>query len=289
MKYSFIYKHRKEFPINTLCRILRVARSSFYDFIHSSTDPDGVIGARMKLLRAIEDIFYSSRKTYGSPRVHAQLKGIGFKVSKSTVGRLMRELGLKAKKGKKYKPKTTDSSKTLNPAPDLVKRSFDQGELNKVWLSDITYVKTIKGWTYLTTVMDGHNREIIGWKLSEDLGAENVVDALRMAMKNRNYPKGVIFHSDRGSQYNSDAVKDIIKEAEFKQSMSRKGNCWDNAPMESFYDTIKCEHIHDCEFEDFDAAKRSLFEWIEVFYNRVRIHSALGYVTPACFGNGGVL
>lgn len=239
---------------------------------------------RYKISREIENIFQGSRRTYGSPRVHQILLGLNYDVSKSTVERIMKSLNLKAKKGRKYRPKTTDSSKTTKPAPNLVNREFDRGKINKVWLSDITYLKSKdERWVYLATVMDGHSRKIIGWEVSDNLSTSLPLRALTKAFKDRGCPSDVIYHSDRGCQYASKVFQSKLSKYNFQQSMSRKGNCWDNAPMESFFDTLKSEHTNDINYQNLTEIKRSLFEWIEVFYNRVRIHSSLGFKNPTCY------
>ncbi len=194
----------------------------------------------------------------------------------------MRENGLRAKKRRKYRV-TTDSRHSLPISPNLVARHFDRGFANRVWLSDITYLPTKSGWAYLATVMDAHTRKIIGWSLADHMRASLVADALKFATGRMQPGAGVILHSDRGSQYASQEYRQLLAGYGFLQSMSRRGNCWDNAPMESFFDTLKTEHAFHEKYRDVCHARERIFEWIEVFYNRERMHSALGYVSPACF------
>lgn len=237
---------------------------------------------RYELLRTIEKVHQGSRHTYGSPRVFRMIKALGYRVSKRIVEQLMRENGIKAKKRRCYKA-TTNSRHRLPVSPNLVDRNFDQGAVNRVWLSDITYLQTEKGWGYLATVMDAHTRKIVGWSLANHMRVDLVLSALQAAIGRENPPHGVMLHSDRGSQYASKEYRFLLHQHGFLQSMSRKGNCWDNAPMESFYDTLKTEHAFHERYLDIGQAREKIFEWIEVFYNRQRMHSSLGYMSPACF------
>ncbi len=262
-----------------MCSILLVSRSGFYDWKHLSPEK---AKSRYNLLRTIEKVHQGSRKTYGSPRIYRQLKGMGFSVSKSTVERIMREYGIKAKKRRKYRV-TTDSKHSLPISPNLVDRVFDRGAPNKVWLSDITYLPTNNGWAYLATVMDAHTRKIVGWSVADNMKTNLVLSALELAIGRENPESGTILHSDRGSQYASSEYRSMVGKNGFLQSMSRKGNCWDNAPMESFFDTLKTEHVYHENYKNTEDVRRKIFEWIEVFYNRERIHSSLGYVSPSCF------
>lgn len=279
MKYAFIDKFKEKFSIKLMCKILGVSRSGYQNW-RKIPSPNAV--QKFNLIRTIEKIFIGSRNTYGSPRIYAQLKGMGFKVSKSTVERIMRQYGLKAKKRRKFKP-TTDSNHSRPIAPNLLDRQFNQKQPNKVWLSDITYISTSQGWLYLATVMDMCTRKIVGWKLDNRMTANLVSESLKAALGSEYPQPGLILHSDRGSQYASKQYLQLIWKNKLIQSMSRKGNCWDNAPMESFFDTLKSEFVHHQIFKSKDEAKSKIFEWIEVFYNRQRIHSSLGYKSPTCF------
>ena len=265
MRYAFIADNIEIFPLSVLCRTLNVSRSGYYDW-----------------KRMIEKVFQGSRETYGSPRIYRQLKAMGLSVGKRAVEKIMQENGIRAKKRRKYHA-TTDSKHSLPVSPNLVARDFDRGQANLVWLSDITYLPTENGWAYLATVMDAHTRKIVGWSLADHMRVSLVADALRLAIGRVRPLPGVILHSDCGSQYASHDYRNLLGEHGFLQSMSRRGNCWDNAPMESFFDTLKTEHSFHENYRDVDDAREKIFEWIEVFYNRQRIHSSLGYLSPACF------
>lgn len=267
------------FPVLVMCRLFRVSRSGFYNWVRAAPRKSQ---NRYELLKVIEKIHQGSRNTYGSPRVFRMVKAHGYRVSKRVVEQLMRENGIKAKKKRRYKA-TTNSKHTLPVSPNLVDRNFDRGAINSVWLSDITYLPTEKGWGYLATVMDAHTRKIVGWSLAAHMRVNLVIAAIQDAIGRETPPHGVILHSDRGSQYASKEYRNLLEQHGFLQSMSRKGNCWDNAPMESFYDTFKTEHAFHERYVDIDDAHEKIFEWIEVFYNRQRMHSSLGYMSPACF------
>lgn len=272
-------RYSSEFSIVDLCRVLEVSRSGFYAWRKSNTYRHE---KREKLCVAIAGIFRASRESYGSPRVFKQLQTDGFNVSKSTVERVMRTNELRAKKRRKYRAGRT-SKNTLPAAPNLVKRFFDRGEVNKVWLSDITYLPTKEGFTYLATILDAHSRKIIGWSVDSTMESTLVIKALQLALARRSNIQGVIIHSDQGSQYASQEYRSFLKINGLIQSMSRRGNCWDNAPMESFFDSLKTEHASHEDYTDLKEVRQRVFEWIEIFYNRRRLHSSLGYVSPACF------
>jgi transposase InsO family protein len=210
------------------------------------------------------------------------VKALSFVVGKRKVEKIMKENSIQGKKRRRF-IRTTDSNHNLAISPNLVDRKFDRQAPNQVWLSDITYLRTQAGWVYLATVMDGHTRKILGWSLADHMRTELVTGALKMALGRGNPPKGLLIHSDRGSQYASEDYRALIAKNGLIQSMSRKGNCWDNAPMESFFDSLKTEHVYHEQYEDLKNAKAKIFQWIEVFYNRERIHSSLGYLSPSCF------
>lgn len=260
-----------------LCVVLGVSRSGFYDWL--TKDHETKTAKKQKMIKVIAEIHLGSHKTYGSPRIYKVLKGLGYKVSKSNVERLMQESNIKAKTKKKFKV-TTDSNHKLPVAPNHLNQDFTTYKTNQVWLSDITYISTKEGWLYLATIMDLHSRKIIGWQMSHRMTQDLVTDALNMALKHRRPASGLIHHSDRGSQYASHAYRQKLNNNGIICSMSRKGNCWDNSPMESFFHSLKTEYIYFQEFQTRLEAKSSIFWWIEVFYNRKRIHSSLGYKTP---------
>jgi putative transposase len=277
MKYRFISDHREIFRVGRMCNILDVSRSGYYAWLRR---PESLRKKEnRKLAIKIKVIHGQKRKTYGSPRIHQELNENGVKCSRKRVARIMKQEGVRAIVPRKYKA-TTDSKHNLPVAPNLLKQDFDIKEPNKVWLADITYISTIEGWLYLAAIMDLGCRRIKGWSMSNRLTKELVLDALKMAVCNNPKAAGVIHHSDRGSQYASAEYQKLLKDNGMICSMSRKGNCWDNAPMESFFHTLKTEWVYGLKYKTRQEAKASLFEYIEIFYNRQRRHSALQYMNP---------
>ncbi len=235
-----------------------------------------------KLLLKIETAHKDSKKRYGSPRIHQQLVKNGIACSRGRVARLMREAGMRARQKRKF-VLTTDSNHDLPVAPNLLNQQFAVDALNTVWTADITCVPTEEGRLYLGVVMDLCSKGIAGWSMEERMKSDLVASALRMAYERRNPGAGLLHHSDRGSQYASQDYQELLKAYRMQRSMSRKGNCWDNAPMESFFHTLKTELTHHEKYRSREEARRSIFESIEIFYNRQRLHSSLGYKTPAEF------
>jgi putative transposase len=277
MKYRFISGHREMFRVGRMCNILDVSRSGYYAWLRR---PESLRKKEnRKLAIKIKVIHGQKRKTYGSPRIHKELNENGVKCSLNRVARIMKQEGARAIVPRKYKA-TTDSKHSLPVAPNLLKQDFDIKESNKVWLADITYISTIEGWLYLAAIMDLGCRRIKGWSMSNRLTKELALDALKMAICNNPNSSGVIHHSDRGSQYASADYQKLLKSNGLISSMSRKGNCWDNAPMESFFHTLKTEWVYSFKYNTRQEAKASLFEYIEIFYNRQRRHSALHYMNP---------
>jgi transposase InsO family protein len=234
------------------------------------------------LQSAIRQVHADSRATYGSPRVHAALNRAGETCCVNTVAKIMRETGLKAKTKRKFKA-TTDSSHGMPVAPNLLARDFVRHGPNEVWAADISFIPTDEGWLYLATVLDLYSRRIVGWAMRDRMTSQLVIDALAMAIEQRRPPAGLIHHSDRGSQYASGAFQALLAAHGMRCSMSRKGDVYDNAVMESFFGTLKTELVHSARYATRQAARAAIFEWIEVFYNRRRLHSSLGYQTPADF------
>jgi putative transposase len=277
MKYRFITDHREIFRVGRMCKVLDVSRSSYYAWLHR---PES---ARKKenrnLATRIRVIHGQKRKTYGSPRIHQELNENGVKCSRNRVARIMKQEGIRAIVPRKYKA-TTDSKHNLPVASNLLKQDFDIKEPNKVWLADITYIATLEGWLYLAAVMDLGCRRIKGWSMSNRLTKELALDAIKMAICNNPVTTGIIHHSDRGSQYASTDYQKLLADKGMIPSMSRKGNCWDNAPMESFFHTLKTEWVYGLKYNTRHEAKASLFRYIEIFYNRQRRHSALQYMNP---------
>jgi len=261
-----------------MCRALEVSRSGFYRW---SKRPESRRQIENRRLDAhIKAIYMKSKRRYGSPKITAELRGQGWQVSKNRVARRMKQAGLKSVVRRKYRP-TTDSKHSHPVAPNLLQRNFAATAPDRVWVSDITYIATQRGWLYLTVFLDLVSRLVVGWSLSSSLSKEGVLTALHRATARRHPSAGLMFHSDRGVQYACKAFRKILKKHHFIQSMSRKGNCWDNAVAESFFSILKSELVHRQRFMGPKDALRSIFEYIEVFYNRQRRHSTLDYLSPA--------
>ena len=280
MRYRFIKEHEKQFQVSVMCILFAVSRSGYYTW--EDRPESERAAANEKLLEKIKEAHKDSKETYGSPRVHEQLLKNGEVCGKNRVARLMREAEIRAKQAHKFKV-TTDSDHNLPVAENLLDRKFDVDTPDKVWTADITYIPTDEGWLYLSAVMDLCFKGIVGWSMNNRMKAELVSDALKMAYERSNPEEGLLHHSDRGSQYASGAYQELLGEYGIIPSMSRKGNCWDNAPMESFFHTLKTELTHHKRYRTREEARRDIFEYIEVFYNRQRLHSSLGYKTPAEF------
>ncbi len=261
-----------------MCKVLQVSRSGYYSW--KNRVPSKRKLYRMELIKRIQWLFTHYKKRYGSPRIWQCLQKEGYKICRQTVRNMMQQLGLYARKKKKYRV-TTDSSHGYKTAPNILNRKFNASIPGKVWVSDITYIPGFRKWKYLTMVMDIFDRKIIGWNLSNTLEtAQTVEPALNKALNNRKPSESLLFHSDRGIQYVANQTKTILKKHKIIQSMSRKGNCWDNAVAESFFKTLKQEWLPDFKIQKHKNLGASLFEYIEIFYNRQRIHSSLGYKTP---------
>ena len=281
MRFQFIRDHRGLWPVAVQCEVLRVSRSGYYAW---RKRPPGAAARRREALTAeIRQVHQQSRRTYGSPRVHAELAARGTACDRKTAAKLMRQAGLRAKGGRRFRVRTTDSNHGRPVAENVVSRDFRPGAANRTWAADITYIPTREGWLYLAAVEDLHSRRIVGWSMSERIDSRLVVDALEMAVRRQLPGAGLVAHSDRGVQYASEHDQRLLAAHRITCSMSRKGDCWDNAPMESFFATLKKELVHHEDDKTRDEACQSLFESSEVFDNRVRRHSALGYLSPADF------
>jgi putative transposase len=263
-----------------MCCALEASRSGYYTWI--SREPPARFHRRAALCAAIREAHSVSRTTYGSPRITAALKKKGIPCCRNTVARIMRKDGLAAKVKRRFRV-TTDSSHDLPTAPNRLDRCFEQRRSNQAWVSDVTFIATQEGWLYLATEMDLYSRQIVGWAMSDRLTTELVAGALRMAIDQRRPPSGLLHHSDRGGQYASGAFRQLLAAHDIVCSMSRRGNAYDNAPMESFFGTLKRELIHGKNYATRSQARTDVFEFIEVFYNRQRLHSALGYRSPTEF------
>jgi len=261
-----------------MCKVFKVSTSGFY--ANQRWIPPNRDNENRSLLFEIRRIHQDSKASYGSPRITEELNARGFKVSRPRVARLMNKHKIKAVHAKKFVV-TTDSRHKYPVVENKLARNFTAEEPGQVWVSDITYIKTLKGWLYLTIILDLYDRKVIGWALSSDLSAANTtIAAWKMAVKNRSISKRLIFHSDRGSQYACHQFANLLNSYKcVERSMSRKGNCWDNAVAESFFKTIKVEHIYRNRFLTKEQAALSVFEWIETWYNRNRRHTALGNLT----------
>ena len=278
MKYAFIDTHRSEHDVRTLCKALRVSPSGYYGA--RSRPPSARTQRQSALVIQIREAHVASRQSYGAPRVHAELTAQGVACCRNTVAKLMHREHIVPRAIRKFRV-TTDSRNTKEVSPNRVRRRFKVKRPNACWLSDVTYIPTREGWLYLAAVMDLYSRAIVGWGMGQSLDGKLAADALHMAIIRRGVPE--IVHSDRGSTYATWIYRDLIKKHLIRQSMSRKGNCWDNAPMESFFHSLKTELVMHCDYRTRDEARASLFEYMEVFYNRQRRHSTINYVAPLDF------
>ena len=278
MKYRFIRDHSHQFRVRRMCRVLELSSSGYYAWL--KRDDSRRMREDRRLLVEIRTIHQQSRGAYGSPRVHVELRERGMRHGKNRVARLMREAGIRAKQKKKFKA-TTDSKHSHPVAPNLLERDFAADMPDRKWLADITYISTREGWLYLAAVLDLYSKLIVGWAVSSRINKELVLEALKMAVGRRWPSPGLIHHSDRGRQYASKKYRKALRSQGMICSMSRKGDCWDNAPMESWFHTLKTELIYQQDYQTRRQAERDIFEYIEAFYNRKRRHSGLGYMTPA--------
>lgn len=263
-----------------MCQVLKVAHSGYYDWLKR---PESLRVASNRTLDVeIRGIFAEHKQRYGTPRIADELKDRDIPCSKNRIARRMKQLGLRAIQAKKFKV-TTDSNHDKPVAPDLLGQDFTATRANEKWVSDITYIWTDKGWLYIAVVMDLYSRAVVGWAMDKRMTQQLVLDALTMALFRRGFPKGTIIHSDRGSQYCAETYQRLIKEKGLCCSMGRRANCYDNAAMESFFHTLKVEQVHRQRYRTRAAAKTTIFEYVEVYYNRMRKHSAIGHKIPMVF------
>lgn len=277
MKYGFIAEHRKCYPVTMMCRLLNVSSNAYYSFVRSPArvvDPE-----RVEMLEWVQDIAESSGYTYGSRRMKAALNACGYPVSREKARNLMREAGVKARQKKKYKS-TTNSNHNHPIFENLVNREFDVERPDEIYASDITYIWTAEGWLYLAVVIDLYSRKVVGWSMSSRANATLVCDALKMAIGHRHPKRGLIHHSDRGTQYASKIFRKLLAMNGILGSMSRKGDCWDNSVVESFFGSLKQERVHWENYETRVEARRDVLNYIMMFYNSSRLHSYLGYLSP---------
>jgi putative transposase len=278
VKYGFIDEHREEFSILAMCRVLEVSPAGYYG--GRARPQSKREGENARLLEQIRAIHAQSRQNYGSPKVYRKLRQGGEGCNHKRVERLMREHGIRAKRVKKFKA-TTASKHSLPVAENVLNRGFEQVAPDRAWAGDITYVWTEEGWVYLAVFIDLFSRMVVGWSMSERMTSELVEAALSMGVARRGGRAPLLVHTDRGSQYASASFRELVGKVFSSQSMSRKGNCWDNAVAESFFSALKLELVHHERFRTRREATMATFDYIEVFYNRSRIHSATGYLSPA--------
>jgi transposase InsO family protein len=280
MRYQFIQAEKAHYPVNLMCQVLQVSRSGFYDW--RGRPPSQRAKEDQRLLVKIRAIHKASRETYGSPRIHDDLRDDGETCGKHRIARIMQENSIRAKTRKKFKA-TTNAEHHYPVASNLLNQEFNATAPNQRWTSDITYIETAEGWLYLAVVLDLYSRAIVGWAMDHRMTRQLVKDALIMALWKRGKVKGLLLHSDRGTQYASDDYHRLLKSNDITCSMSGKGNCYDNAAMESFFGTLKQELVHHECYTSREQAKASIFEYIEIFYNQQRKHSAINYLAPMVF------
>jgi putative transposase len=283
VKYAWIDTHRQIYGLAESCAVLGVSLSGYHAWKRGGT-PDRKRLTDAQMLVLIQAIHRELKGAYGSPRMVRELRGRGFPASKERVERLMRENGIRARHKRRFKA-TTDSKHALPVAPNRLARNFAPDAPNRAWSADMTYIWTDEGWLYLAVVLDLFNREVVGWSIKPRMTADIVIDALTMAWFRKKPAPGLIHHSDRGSQYASHAFQARLEAYGMVCSMSRKGNCWDNAPTESFFNSLKNERVHGTRYRTRTEALADLFDYIEPFYNRRRRHSTLGYASPQQFLN----
>ena len=281
MKYAWISEHRDSYPVKTLCRVLKVSRSGYYTSVGRKPSPRAQRTA--KIYEAVKHVHAESHGIYGCAKIARRLQQDDAHESacRNTVATAMRQLGLKSRVTKAFTPTTTKSDPARQPAENVLARDFTADAPNRKWVTDITYLPTAAGWVYLAVVLDLFSRKVVGWSLGRSLATELVSDALRAAIEIRRPERGqLLHHSDRGCQYTSDAYQQTLRAMGIECSMSRTGNCWDNAVVERFFWSLKHEWTRHESFADLEAARLSVFKYIETFYNPVRLHQTLGYMPP---------
>jgi putative transposase len=281
VKYAFIQSCLTEYSVECSCLVLEVSRSGYYDWLER---PVSAAAKRMEELKVkIKKVHEENRRVYGSRRVCAALKAEGETVCVNTVARGMKELEIQAKTKENFIPCTTDSRHQQPVAENILDRQFTAELPNQKWATDITYIPTGEGWLYLAGVIDLCSRKIVGWSMADHMKTDLVSDALKMAITRRLPGPDLLHHSDRGVQYASDDYQHLLQSHQMQSSMSGRGNCWDNACAESFWATLKTELVHHEQYATREQARQSIFEYIEIFYNRKRLHSSLGYLSPEAF------
>lgn len=280
MRYKFIREHQQEFSVQRMCQVLEVTRSGYYAWQPEKTGPRAL--ENQVLVEQIRKEYQTSRQTYGSPRIWVALQRQGMTCGRHRVARLMRQEGIHPKKQRRWLPVTTQRQPGVVPAPNRLAQDFSAALANTKWVSDFTYIDTAEGWLYLAVVVDLFSRKVVGWAMADQMNTALVENALRMALQTRQPDEALLHHSDQGSQYTSAAYQSQLAEAKIQTSMSRVGNCYDNAVVESFFGTLKTECVT-AQFATQALARTTIFEYIEVWYNRKRLHSTLGYLSPVDF------
>ena len=282
MKYGFIARHRRVWPTRTMCRVLGVSASGFYDWFERPQSKREQ--ANTQLIVRIRDSFAASDRTYGSPRILRDLQAAGETCSVNRVARLMQAAGIKARHKRRRVPGQLVSA-VHSVAPNLLERQFQASGPNQKWAADFTYVWTAEGWLFVAVVLDLYSRRVVGWSMQSTMTAQLVMDALLMAILRRGRPEAVLHHSDQGSQYTSEDFQRLLESHGITCSMSRRGNCWDNAAMESFFSTLKTERLGRRQYRTRNELRADVFDYIERFYNPKRRHSTIGYISPVQFEN----
>ena len=284
MRFEWIAGRRGLYPLAVMCAALNVTRAGYYAWAKRQQALPGPREAKRKeLIERIREAHEDSRCTYGSPRVCHRLKSEGVAVCENTVAKVMRQEGIRSIVRRRFKVRTTDSAHGHPVAPNLLGRRFGADAPDRKWAADLTYVATGQGWLYLAVVLDLCSRRVVGWAMADHLRCELCADALDMALKRRRPGKGLLHHSDRGVQYACGEYRDLLRSQGIECSMSRIGDCYDNAVVESFFKTLKAELVYHAHYQTREHARRSIFEYVEVFYNRKRLHSSLGYQSPEQF------
>jgi len=284
MTFRFIQTHKDHWPVRLMCETLEVSTAGYYAWLQRPLSAQEQRSDA--LLVHIQGIHAEVKRRYGSPRIHKELLARGHACCVNTVAKLMHDNDIRAKTARKFRH-TTDSNHPLPVADNVLDRQFNPEAANEAWVADITYIPTREGWLYLAAVEDLYSRRVVGWSMSDTMTSRLVVDALEMAVQKRLPGEGLLTHSDRGSQYASEHYQSLLAKHGIACSMSGVGQCWDNAPMESFFASLKKELIHHEDYATRAEARASIFEYIEVFYNTQRLHSSLGYVTPAAYEQPG--
>jgi transposase InsO family protein len=274
---------KEQHSIRKLCQVLQVSSSGYYDWAQRQSTPSGRVGEDQALVQKIRVIHQNSRATYGSPRIQRELREAGHGHSRRRIHRLMRQMGICGRQRRRYRLRTTDSNHEHPIAPNHLLQAPPINAPNQVWVADVTYIDTRQGWLFLAAILDLYSRKVVGWAMSEHNDTALVLAALTMALTQRRPPVSLLFHSDQGAPYASSSYRQALDRAGLRASMSRKGNCYDNAVIESFWSTLKWELVYRHTFFTRAQAQAQIFDYIEVFYNRQRLHSSLAYHSPVDF------